>query len=192
MLKFRWFSLLLVPVVLLAMTIRAQDRPPDRGHTRMQENLTREVNHELVMLPWLSVFDNLQYRVNGSEVTLMGQVTQPVTKSDAENHVKSIEGVTKVNNEIEVLPLSPNDDRIRRAVFHAVFGEPGLEKYSMGALAPLHIIVKNGHVTLEGTVLSDGDKNLAGIRANGVSGVFSVTNNLRIENSKTPGQNTKG
>lgn len=187
MLKFRWFSttLLLVPVVLVAMTVKAQDRPPDGGRARAQQNLMKEVNHELVMLPWLSVFDNLQYRVNGSEVTLMGQVTQPVTKSDAENHVKSIEGVTKVNNEIEVLPLSPNDDRIRRAVFRAVFAEPGLEKYSMGALAPLHIIVKNGHVTLEGAVLSDGDKNLAGIRANGVAGVFSVTNNLRIENSKT-------
>jgi hyperosmotically inducible periplasmic protein len=194
MLKFRWFStaLLLVSAMLLATTVPAQDRPADRGRGRMEENLRREVNHELVMLPWLSVFDNLQYKVNGTEVTLMGQVTQPVTKSDAENHVKSIEGVTKVNNEIEVLPLSPNDDRIRRAVFRAVFADPGLEKYSMGSLAPLHIIVKNGHVTLEGVVLSDGDKNRAGIRANGVSGVFSVTNNLRIENSKTPGRDTKG
>lgn len=181
----RW---LLVPAVLLAMTVHAQDRPADRGNARMQENLTREVNHELVMLPWLSVFDNLQYRVNGSEVTLMGQVTQPVTKSNAEKHVKSIEGVTKVHNEIEVLPLSPNDERIRRAVFRAVFSEPGLEKYSMGALAPVHIIVKNGHVTLEGAVLNEGDKNLAGVRANGVSGVFSVTNNLRIENSTTPAE----
>jgi hyperosmotically inducible protein len=176
-----------LPALFLTLTAHAQVGLQPRGNDKLSENLTKEVNHELVTLPWLSVFDNLQYKVNGSEVTLIGEVVQPVTKSDAEKRVKSIEGVTKVNNNIEVLPLSPNDDRIRRAVFHAVFSEPGLEKYSMGALAPVHIIVKNGHVTLDGVVLNEGDKNLAGIRANGVPGVFSVTNNLQIEKSPTKG-----
>src|SRR6185436_3524415 len=134
-------------------------------------------------------YDNLQYKVNGSEVTLQGQTLSDRTKDDAEKRVKDIEGVTKVINNIELLPASPNDDRIRRDEYRAIFSEPGLQKYSLGSVQPVHIIVKNGHVTLEGSVLNQGDKNLMNARANSVSGVFSVTNNLKIENSKTESEN---
>lgn len=146
-----------------------------------QEKLIKEVRHELVMLPYYGVFDNLAYRVDGAKVTLFGQVTNPVLKSDAEHVVKKIEGVELVDNQIEVLPLSPNDNRIRRAVYRAIFSKPPLERYQMGAVPPIHIIVKNGNVTLLGPVSSETDKNIAGIAANGVPGVFSVTNNLTVE-----------
>lgn len=145
------------------------------------ERIVKEVRHELVMLPYYGIFDDLAYRVDGSKVTLFGAVTQPVLKSDAEKAVKRVEGVTQVDNQIEVLPLSPNDDRIRRAVYRAIFSKPGLERYQLGAVPPIHIIVKNGNVTLVGSVGSEVDKNVAGIAANGVSGVFGVKNDLRIE-----------
>ena len=155
--------------------------PPSRTSPNYEQWLTREVNHELVLLPWLSLFDNLEYKVQGSEVTLMGQVVNPVTKDDAGKAVKGIEGVTKVNNNIEVLPLSPMDDQIRRAVFQAVYGDTVLQRYAQGVLLPIRIVVKGGHVTLEGFVANQGDKDLANIRANGVPGVFSVTNNLQLD-----------
>ena len=148
---------------------------------RGQERIQREVRHELVMLPYYGVFDNLAYRVDGATVTLLGEVTRPTLKSDAENVVKRIEGVEKVVNKIEVLPPSPTDDRIRLAVYRAVYGQTGLDRYALQAVPPIHIIVKNGNVTLEGAVANGGDKNLAGIRANGVPGIFKVTNNLRVE-----------
>ncbi len=144
-------------------------------------DLTREVRHELVMLPYYSIFDDLGYRVDGSTVTLFGSVTRPTLKSDAENVVKRIEGVTRVTNQIEVLPLSPFDDRIRVATYRAIYGYGPLQRYALGALPPIHIIVKNGHVTLTGIVANEGDKNIANIRANGVAGVFSVENDLRVE-----------
>ena len=122
------------------------------------------------MLPYYGVFDNLAYRVDGDTVTLMGQVTRPTLKSDAENVVKRIEGVERVVNHIEVLPLSPNDDRIRIAVYRAIYGQTGLDRYALQAVPPIHIIVNNGNVTLEGVVASETDKNLANIRANGVPG----------------------
>jgi hyperosmotically inducible protein len=146
-----------------------------------QERLTKEVRHELVMLPYYGVFDNLAYRVDGGRVTLFGQVTRPTLKSDAENVVKRIEGVERVDNEIEVLPLSPNDDRIRRSVYRAIFSKAPLQRYQLGAVPPIHIIVKNGNVTLIGIVANEGDKNIAGIAANGVGGVFRVNNELAIE-----------
>ena len=145
--------------------------------------LEREVRHELLMLPYYSVFDNLAYRVDDGTVTLIGQVTRPTLRDDAERVVKRIEGVERVKNEIEVLPLSPEDDRIRIAEFRAIYGDPALNRYAHQAIPPIHIIVKNGHVTLEGVVDNEGDKNIAGIRANGVPGVFSVTNNLRVVKS---------
>jgi hyperosmotically inducible periplasmic protein len=145
-----------------------------------QDRITREVRHELLMLPRFGVFDNIAYRVDGYTVTLLGQVVRPITKSDAEGAIKHIEGVEKVDNQIEVLPLSPMDDGLRRRLFRAIYGYPGFEKYALGVQKPIRIIVKNGHVTLEGVVDSDGDKNLAGIRANGVPNVFSVTNDLQV------------
>jgi hyperosmotically inducible protein len=147
-----------------------------------QDRVMREVRHELVMLPYYGVFDNLAYRVDGSTVTLLGQVTRPTLKSDAEKAVKGIEGVDRVNNQLQVLPLSPMDDQIRRAEYRAIYGQTGLDRYALQAIPPIHIIVNNGHVTLEGVVANQTDKDLAGVRANGVSGVFSVTNNLRVEN----------
>lgn len=147
---------------------------------RGRDRLIREVRHELVMQPYYGVFDNLAYRVDGGTVTLLGQVTRPTLKSDAEKSVKSIEGVERVDNQIEVLPVSPNDDRLRLAVYRAIFGAPGLDRYAMRAVPPIHIIVKNGNCTLEGAVAREADKNLAGIKANGVAGVFSLKNNLTI------------
>jgi hyperosmotically inducible protein len=155
--------------------------PPQRGSQSYEQWLTREVGHQLVQIPWLSVFDNLQYSVRGSEVTLAGQVWQPVTKDDAGKAVKGIEGVTKVINNIEVLPLSPMDDQIRRAEYRAIYGFPDLERYAMGVLPSIHIIVKNGNVTLRGVVASEADKNLVYMRANAVKDVFSVKNELAVE-----------
>jgi len=146
-----------------------------------QDRIAREVRHELVMLPYYGVFDNLAYNVNNGVVTLYGQVTRPTLKSDAGNAVKGIEGVTRVDNKIEVLPLSPADDRIRLAAYRAIFSEPALNRYAIQAIPPIHIIVENGKITLVGVVASEGDKNIAGLRANGVSGVFSVNNQLRVE-----------
>lgn len=154
--------------------------PPERGSQNYEQWLTREVGHQLVQVPWLSVFDNLQYSVTGSEVTLSGQVWQPVTKDDAQTAVKGIEGVTKVNNNIEVLPLSPFDDEIRRAEYRAVYGAPELQRYAMGVLPSIHIIVKGGHVTLVGTVDNEMDKNVALIRAKSVPNVFSVDDQLQV------------
>ena len=145
-----------------------------------QDRIVREVRHELVMLPYYSVFDNLAYKVDGYTVTLVGQVTKPVFKSDAEKAIRKIEGVENVVNNIEVLPLSPMDDQIRRAVYRAVYRQPGLEMYSLRAVPTIHIIVKNGHVTLAGAVGNVGDKERAGIAANTVPGVFSVTNDLLV------------
>jgi hyperosmotically inducible protein len=159
---------------------RAADRAATVG-SRGADRITREVRHELVMLPYYGVFDNLAFKVDGSTVTLLGQVTRPTLKSDAEHVVKDIEGVEKVNNQIEVLPLSPMDDQIRMAEFRAIYGTPGLDRYAMNAVPPIHILVANGKVTLEGVVANEADKNMAGVKANGVSGVFSVTNNLRVE-----------
>jgi hyperosmotically inducible protein len=144
------------------------------------ERLTRAVRHELVMLPFYDVFDNLAYRVDGDKVTLFGQVVRPTLKTSAENVVKKIEGVGSVQNEIEVLPVSPNDDRLRLRLYRAIYSKAPLQRYSLRAVPPIHIIVKNGNVTLEGAVANEGDKNIAGIAANGVSGVFSVKNNLVV------------
>jgi len=152
-----------------------------RDPSQVQRRLEREVRHELVTLPYYDVFDNLEYRIDGEQVILSGQVVRPTLKSGAENVVKNIEGVEKVTNNIEVLPLSPNDDRLRIAVYRAIYGHTALQVYSIRSVPPIHIIVKNGNVTLEGVVANEGDKNIANIQANGVSGVFSVKNNLKVE-----------
>jgi hyperosmotically inducible protein len=172
----------LLRVLLFALiTAVAAISADERTSPRSAERITREVRHELVMLPYYGVFDNLAYKVDGYTVTLLGQVTRPTLKSDAGNVVKKIEGVEKVNNEIEVLPASPGDDRIRRAEYRAIYGDNVLSRYALQAVPPIHIMVKNGNVNLEGVVATEADKNIAGIRANGVSGVFSVKNNLRVE-----------
>jgi len=145
-----------------------------------EERIVKEVRHELLMLPYLDVFDYLSYKVDGYNVTLMGQVTRPTLKSDAEKAVKSIEGVEHVDNRIEVLPPSSMDDRLRLRLYRAIYGFPSLERYAMGVNRSIRIIVKGGRVTLEGVVDNETDKNTVGIRANGVPGIFSVTNNLQV------------
>jgi hyperosmotically inducible protein len=178
------FVFYLLPLALLGMlTIAA--RPQDtRDTSHEQQNLTREVYHQLVLLPHLTVFDNVQYQVNGDNVTLSGAVTQPINKSDAESAVKSVEGIRTVTDNLKVLPLSPMDNQIRMAEFRAIYSFPSLQKYAQYAVQSIHIIVENGHVTLEGVVDTQADKDAANVRANSVANVFSVTNNLKVG---TPG-----
>jgi hyperosmotically inducible protein len=173
---------LLTPGAVMAIHSGASAQTSS-GAQRMQERVQREVYHELVMLPQLTIFDNLQYKVDGSKITLMGQVRNAILKDSAEKVVRKIEGVESVDNHIEILPPSPNDDRIRRQVARAIFNDERLFRYSMGSVPPIHIIVKGGHVTLEGVVDSQGDKDAATLRANGVPGVFSVENHLQVQKS---------
>ena len=174
--------LLATPIVALPYSVaaRPQNEKKQRSEAKYREKLYKEVRHQLVMLPWYSVFDNLAYQVEGDKVTLYGQVTRPTLKSDAEAAVKSIEGVSSVVNNIEVLPVSPMDDQLRRAVYRAIYGDAALSRYSIQAVPSIHIIVKNGNVTLEGVVDNETDKSVAGLRANGVPNVFSVKNNLVV------------
>src|SRR6202045_5478351 len=159
-------------------TVAAQD--VQQPSAKSQDRIVREVRHELLMLPYFGVFDYIAFKVDGSTGALLGQVVRPSLKSDAENVVKHIEGVERVDNQIEVLPPSPMDDRLRIQLFHAIYGYEPLQKYALGVQKPIRIIVKNGQVTLEGVVDNEADKNAAGIRANGVPGIFSVTNNLQV------------
>jgi hyperosmotically inducible protein len=171
--KLLWSAIL---VGLSALCAQAQRPVPPQA----AERIAKEVRHEILMLPYYDVFDNITGTVSGYTVTLMGQVTNPTLKHDAENAVKHIEGVEKVVNQIEVLPPSPMDDGLRRRLYRAIYGFAALEKYAMPVIKPIRIIVKNGNVTLEGVVDSETDKNLVNIRANSVSGIFSVTNNLKV------------
>jgi hyperosmotically inducible periplasmic protein len=175
---------LALPLIFSVISLAtAQDNPPAGAlPQKSMERIYKEVRHELVMLPYYGVFDNLSYKVDpDGTVTLLGQVARPTLKSDAENSVKRIEGVEKVVNNIEVLPVSTNDDRIRRATYRAIYGNSVLSPYQMRAVPPIHIIVNGGKVTLEGVVARQMDKQIAGVQANSVSGVFAVTNNLVVE-----------
>ena len=160
-------------------TAQASGAVPAKNH----DQIVKEVRHELIMLPLVSVFDNLQFKVDGYNVTLLGSVTRPSIKQDAERAVKGIEGVETVKNEIDVLPPSPQDNRLRTQLFQAIYGFPALRRYDLPVIKPIRIIVKNGRVTLEGVVDSEADKNMVGIRANTVPGIFSVTNNLQVASS---------
>ncbi len=151
----------------------AAERTPSRIET--------EVRHELVMLPYYGIFDDLAFRVDGTRVQLFGAVTRPALKVDAERAVKRIEGVAAVESPIQVLPLSPEDDRIRLAAYRAIYGQAALARYSLQAVPSIHIVVKNGHVTLRGVVDSLVDKNIANIQTHTVAGVFTVTNELEIQ-----------
>lgn len=176
------FSLSVVMMTLAALAICTYSAKAATAQSQMTEEqrLRKQVHRALVTVPWYGVFDNLEYTLNGSEVTLSGQVVQPHTRADAENAVKRVEGVTHVTDNITVLPLSSFDDRIRNAEYRAIFRDPVLSRYSMGAVPSIHIIVDNGHVTLVGLVDSQTAVNVARIQALSVPGVFSVTNNLRI------------
>jgi hyperosmotically inducible periplasmic protein len=161
-------------VGLMGLTLLAATNPTPR-------TLEDQVRHEILMVPYIGVFDNLNYQVDNGVVTLSGEVVDPVRKTDVENVVKSIPGVTAVNDQIEVLPLSPMDNQIRFRTLHTLLRSAPLDKYFQGVQPSIRIIVKNGDVTLDGVVLNNGDRQLAYMAANGVPGVFSVTNNLRTE-----------
>jgi hyperosmotically inducible protein len=170
-------AILLVPFAQSAIST-AQSRA---GLTKFEQ----EVRHELVMLPWLGVFDNIQFQVEGDHVILSGQVTRPTLRSGAENVVKRIEGVERITNNIEVLPLSSFDDDIRLAAYRSIYGFGPLNRYAMGVLPPIHIVVKNGNITLKGVVANETDAQMAYMRARQVPGAFSVTNELQVENPRS-------
>jgi hyperosmotically inducible protein len=181
--------------LVLTLTAAAWQAPQSSASSTPSQNaplsqrgvdrIVKEVHHELVLLPFYGVFDNLAYKVSPEgTVTLLGQVSRPTLKSDAENVVKRIEGVERVDNQIEVLPTSPMDDRLRQQVYRAIYGNDVLSQYALRAVPPIHIIVKNGNVTLEGVVARPMDKQVAEIQAKGVPGTFSVTNNLRVEENQ--------
>lgn len=182
----RMFSPLAALLVISALSSAQQKDHNDafvRGSAD-EGHIMQEVRHQLVMLPYYTIFDDLAFRVEGTTVTLMGDVTNPVLKSDAENVVKHIEGVTQVVNRINVLPLSDMDWQIRRAEFRAIYGSPEIgDRYGHQALPSIHIIVNNGHVKLEGVVANQGDKNFINVRANAVPNVFSVENDLQVTGS---------
>ncbi len=171
------------------MEQRSSHPHPDPA-PQFTQYVQREVMHRILMLPYYDVFDAIGFKVEGYDVTLFGKVTKPYLKDDAARVVKKIEGVEHVNNQIEVLPASFNDDRLRRHLFRAIYGYGPLQRYALPPIKPIRIIVDRGHVTLEGIVDSQFDKNVANIRANGVPDVFSVTNHLTVASAKSA-QNRK-
>lgn len=178
----------ILPILALAaasgVIAQNQKNPPQKGTERYEAWLQQEVRHQLLLLPYYTVFDQLGYSVNGYTVTLTGAVVNPTLKSDADGAVKHIEGVEKVDNQIHVLPNSPMDNQIRRAEYRKIYSQPTLSRYGLGNLQSIHILVENGHVTLTGYVDNETDKNVANIQANSVPNVFSVKNDLVVQNSK--------
>jgi hyperosmotically inducible periplasmic protein len=165
-------------IMASALVFSAQSALASARGTTWVEN---KVRHELNMLPYVNAFDYMSFSVDeNNNVTLMGEVTNPTLKSDAANVVKRVEGVEHVDNQIKVLPVSFFDDGLRVRLFRTIYGYPVLQRYALGVNKPIRIIVNNGHVTLVGYVDNQADKNIAGIRANGVSGVFSLDNQLEV------------
>ncbi|HEV7892991.1 MAG TPA: BON domain-containing protein [Pyrinomonadaceae bacterium] len=178
-------KVLAVAAALLLSASAAVASPASEQASGPEAQLAKKVRKELVTLPWYGVFDNLAYEIDGSTVTLHGQVVQPSTRKDAERRVAKLRGVERVVNNIEVLPLSGFDDDIRARTYRALFGwNSPLFRYGRGVNPSIHIIVNNGRVTLEGVVANEGDRRFAYALANGVSGVFAVTNNLRAESER--------
>ena len=162
---------------------QSQLESPANRDVRRTETLKEEVRHQLVTLPYYGVFDWLQAEVKpDGTISLMGEVVRPTTKDDAENRIKKLEGATQVINNIEVLPLSPMDDRLRIALYRAIYRyDYPLFRYATQAIPSIHIIVKNGRATLKGVVANQMDSQLAYTAARGVSGLFEVKNELQIE-----------
>lgn len=171
-------------VVIAASAVVAAPSDPAAQRTAY-EQMAKKVRKELVTLPWYGVFDNLAYEIDGSTVTLHGQVVRPSTRTDAERRVRKVAGVERVVNNIQVLPLSSFDDSIRVSAYRALFGyNSPLFRYGRGVNPSIHIVVDRGHLALEGVVANEGDRRLAYMLVNSVPGVFSVTNNLRAENER--------
>jgi hyperosmotically inducible protein len=187
----RKLTCFLLVTTLFSGMLWAQSKDQDQQRAKLggapgTERIIREARHELLLLPYYTLFDWLAFKVDGNTVTLLGQVTNGSLKKDAENAVKKVEGVERVQNEIELLPASPFDDRIRRAEYRTIYGFAGLYRYAIGSSPSIHIIVKNGHVTLRGVVDSEADKNEAGIQARTVPGVFDVNNELEVAGGNSP------
>lgn len=175
---------LILGALLLSGRLLAGSGDPNRTIPAGEEHLAKMVRHEILMLPYYGVFDAIQFEIHGDVVKLTGAVTRPTLKSDIGRIVARLEGVGFVENRIEILPLSRFDDQIRLAVARAIYGYPALQRYGMPVQAPIRIIVENGRVELRGVVDNEMDKNLAFLRANGVSGVFAVENSLEVANRK--------
>ena len=169
----------MIPALALAVASLPLMAAPAVGQDLSR--VERQIRRELVTLPFYGVFDNMTFRVDGSKVTLMGKVAHPVLKGDAGKVVKNIEGVQEVDNQIEILPVSSNDDRIRMAAYRAIYGHSTMTRYQTQAIPPIHIIVQNGNIELEGVVATESEKTIAGVQAKGVIGEFSVKNNLLVE-----------
>ena len=174
---------IVLTISVFASAMFGASSPKAKPQGALSARVIRQVRHELVTLPYYGVFDWLQFEVRpDNTVVLRGQVVRPSTKSDAEGRVKDVDGVSKVVNEIEVLPLSPQDDRLRRALYRKLYGNDSpLFRYAVQAIPSIHIIVKNGRATLKGVVANKGDAQLAYLRARGVPGLFDVKNELQLE-----------
>jgi hyperosmotically inducible protein len=167
-------------LLTIAMLTAAMAAIPAAAQSNEMSPMEAQIRKEIVTLPYYSLFDHITFKVENGKATLIGEVNRPSLKKSIERVVGNVEGVSSVDNQIEILPTSPNDDRIRVDVYRAIYYNPMFSRYAIQAVPPIHIIVRNGDVTLEGVVNSESEKNMAGIRANGVPGVFSVTNNLQV------------
>ncbi len=191
-----------IGILALALSTAAVAQTPATNEQAVIR-MARSIQREILTLPEYGVFDSLRFSFKGDAVVLRGQASRPILKQSAENVTRRVEGVAKVENQIEVLPLSPNDDRIRLQTYVAIYGHPALSRFNpnrgtplfmsrMSAMSgitndppmgnhPVHIIVKNGQVTLEGMLPNTGDRTIAELQANGVFGAFSVTNNIEVQ-----------
>jgi len=171
------YTITLLALILLLAPVLVSANPSDTDLT----NAEKRVQKALKKMPYYSVFDNIEFEISNSTVTLTGKVWRAFLKSEAEAVILALEEVTQVNNQIEILPLSSRDDRLRVAAARAVFSNPFLSRYAAGARPSIHIIVERGKIILEGVVRNETDRNVAGIEARGVNGAFAVENNLRWE-----------
>jgi hyperosmotically inducible protein len=182
-------TVLLLGLIAVAPSPGAQRRPaakqPAAPPVPEEPQLPREIRHQLAVIPYYSVFDYIGFTVDKDKVTLTGYVLRPTLRADAEAAVKSLEGVSSVKNMIEVLPKSSTDDDLRRAVYRAIFEDSTLQRYAVSNVPVIHILLKNGEVTLEGAVSTEAERNLAAARASSVSGVSSVKNNIAFRPKAT-------
>jgi hyperosmotically inducible protein len=186
----KFASFLVLGLLLTAPSLDAQHqraaKPATTAPKPEEPQLPREIRHQLLVLPYYSVFDYIAFTLEGGKVTLTGYVLRPTLRGDAEAAVKSLEGVSSVKNLIEILPKSSTDDDSRRAVYRAIFEDSTLQRYAVSDVPVIHILLRNGEVTLEGVVSSEPEKNLASIRASSVSGITGVINHISIHPKNAP------
>jgi hyperosmotically inducible periplasmic protein len=172
----------LMAALLLGAGVAAASNKDNPNVPQSDADIARHVRHEVLMYPYYSIWDDVNFRVNNGQVELLGAVSQPFKKSDLDRLVRKVPGVASLTDELKVLPLSRNDDLLRRQVARAIYAYPAFTRYAMEAVPPIHIIVDNGHVTLTGVVATTSEKELAGVRASGAGLSFgAITNNLEVE-----------